>query len=47
LLPQQYNDIARKEGIERGVCDYIAGMTDRYAINKYIDIYIPNSWNIN
>lgn len=47
LLPQQYNDIAHKEGIERGVCDYIAGMTDRYAINKYIDIYIPNSWNIN
>ncbi|MBZ4667969.1 MAG: Dgt [Defluviitaleaceae bacterium] len=31
---------------ERIVCDYIAGMTDRYAINKYMEIYVPSSWNI-
>jgi len=27
--------------IDRLVCDYIAGMTDRYAINKFKEIYIP------
>ncbi len=26
--------------------DYIAGMTDRYAIKKFQDIYIPKSWHI-
>jgi dGTPase len=31
---------------EKIVCDYIAGMTDRYAINKYCEIYVPSSWNI-
>jgi dGTPase len=47
LLPKQYKEIAQNEGVERGVCDYIAGMTDRYAINKFTDIFIPSSWNIN
>ena len=29
---------------ERIVCDYISAMTDRFAIAKYEDIYIPKSW---
>ena len=33
-----------KEGLERSVCDYIAGMSDRYAIYVFKEIYIPNSW---
>ncbi len=28
------------------VCDYIAGMTDRYAINAYMDLFFPKSWHI-
>lgn len=32
-----------EEEIKRTVCDYIAGMTDRYAIQKYEEIYIPQS----
>ena len=32
------------EGVERTVCDYIAGMTDRYALNKYKDIFLPKMW---
>lgn len=28
------------------VCDYIAGMTDRYAIHTYCDLFFPSSWNI-
>ncbi len=32
-------------GIERSVCDYIAGMSDRFALYCYENIYIPKSWN--
>lgn len=28
----------------RTVCDYIAGMTDRYAVKCFEDIYVPKSW---
>ncbi len=28
------------------VCDYIAGMTDRYAIHTYCELFFPTSWNI-
>jgi dGTPase len=31
-------------GIEVVVCDYIAGMTDRYAIYEYSNIFIPSPW---
>lgn len=31
---------------ERAVCDYIAGMTDRYAVTKFREIMIPNSWDV-
>lgn len=38
-----YNDVNfSKEDI---ICDYIAGMTDRYVINLYRQIFIPKSWN--
>ncbi len=29
---------------ERAVCDYISSMTDRFAIAKYEEIYIPKCW---
>ncbi|SFA79782.1 dGTPase [Acetitomaculum ruminis DSM 5522] len=31
---------------ERIVCDYIAGMTDQYAISKFEDLFVPKSWNL-
>lgn len=34
------------EPVESVVCDYIACMTDRFAIKKYSELYIPTSWNI-
>jgi len=34
------------EDSHRNVCDYIAGMTDRYAIHKYNEIFVPRSWNV-
>ena len=33
-----------EDGTERVVCDYIAGMTDRYALNKYKDLFLPKMW---
>ena len=34
------------DGMERTVCDYIAGMTDHYAIHMFSEIFIPNAWHI-
>ena len=38
--------IAAAEGKERAVTDYIAGMTDHYAVTVFSDIYIPKAWSI-
>lgn len=45
-LPSDYQDIREREGIERAVCDYIAGMTDKFALEKYSEAYIPFSWSV-
>lgn len=34
----------RKENLERTICDFIAGMTDRYALNLYEKIFVPREW---
>ncbi len=44
-LPAEYWAIADRDGLPTAVCDYIAGMTDRYAIMVYQDLTIPKSWN--
>jgi dGTPase len=44
LLLPEYETIIAIEGIDRAVCDYIAGMTDRYAINKYCELFVPKTW---
>lgn len=43
-LPNEYREIAYTEGIENAVCDYIAGMTDRYALRVYQEVFLPKSW---
>jgi len=40
-LPPDYKRRIAEEGTERVVCDYIAGMTDRYALNEYINLFFP------
>ena len=44
-MPNDYLQIAFEDDVPTAVCDYIAGMTDRYAITKYQDIFIPKAWN--
>lgn len=37
----------RDEGVaHRSVCDYIAGMTDRYALSIYHHIFLPEPWSM-
>ena len=45
-LPPDYQDIRMREGVDRAVCDYIAGMTDKYAVEKYCDLFIPLAWAV-
>lgn len=45
-LPMDYQVNRQRDGDKRIVCDYIAGMTDRYAIAKYTELFLPKSWNI-
>ena len=46
-MPEDMQDIAKRFSVERAVCDYIAGMTDKYAVEKYESLFVPHSWNIN
>lgn len=43
-IPQAYHYIIDDEGVERAVCDYVAGMSDRYLLAVYKKIFIPDSW---
>lgn len=45
-LPEFYKKHMSRDGDRRVVCDYIAGMTDRFAVAKYTELFIPRSWNI-
>ena len=44
-LPKEYKIIMEKFNRERAVCDYVAGMTDGYAINLFQDLFIPKGWS--
>lgn len=45
LLPDDMRMLMEKgEPRERIVCDYVGSMTDRFAIAKYEEIFIPKSW---
>lgn len=43
-LPKLYLDICEEEGEERAVCDYIAGMSDTYAVKVFNQLYVPKFW---
>ena len=42
LVPSFFS--TNNENTERAVVDYIAGMTDRYALNEYQTYFIPREW---
>lgn len=45
-LPEDYAIIAEEDGLKRAICDYISGMTDKYAIDRYSEIFIPFAWSV-
>jgi len=42
LLPEDW----RNDDVRQGVCDYIAGMTDRYVVSVYKKNFLPSPWEI-
>jgi dGTPase len=45
-LPDEWRHNPRSESPERRVADYIAGMTDRYAIQVFERFYVPGPWAV-
>ncbi|MBR5540144.1 MAG: deoxyguanosinetriphosphate triphosphohydrolase [Clostridia bacterium] len=44
-LPEEFRTIAERDGVARAVCDYIAGMTDNFALEKYHELFVPRGWS--
>ncbi len=45
-LPYDMQEVAEKDGVDRAACDYIAGMTDHFAVALFQEITIPKSWSV-
>ncbi len=45
-LPEDFQPQLSFDGMERTVGDYIAGMTDKYAVDKFTEIFIPTGWQV-
>jgi len=46
MLPDSIREKMGEVPLERLVCDYIAGMTDRFAISQYQRFFVPKGFNI-
>ena len=47
-MPEEYRSFMEDLGqpLERTVCDFIAGMSDQYAIRTFEAVFIPQSWTV-
>lgn len=45
-LPEDFQPQMSFDGLERTVSDYIAGMTDNYAVDKFNEIFVPEGWHV-
>ena len=45
-MSEEFRQIADREGIRRAAADYVAGMTDPYAIEVYNSIFVPMAWTV-
>ncbi len=45
-LPDEYHVVYEHEGACRAACDYVAGMSDNYALAVYHDLFIPRGWSV-
>jgi dGTPase len=42
-LPKHVQDLIKERGLERTICDHIAGMTDRYAVEEHQKLFDPST----
>lgn len=43
-MPREFVDRIHNDDTEKIIVDYIAGMTDRYAIGEYVNLFVPSPW---
>jgi dGTPase len=43
-MPAEHQRIAERDGTKRAVADYIAGMTDGYALDMFEELFVPAAW---
>lgn len=43
-MPIEFYESIKRWGLDIVVCDYIAGMTDRFAISEYLSRFVPSPW---
>ena len=48
VLPRIFKEALENSDDEKEqiICDYIAGMTDSYAVKKFQDYFVPEAWKI-
>ena len=46
IILQHFQSIRIEEGIDRAVCDYVAGMTDPFAVERFKELFIPKGWTV-
>ncbi len=44
-MPEQFVSVAERDGKETAACDFIAGMTDRYAVRVFNELFVPKAWS--
>ena len=45
-MPEEYLIISYNEGIQRGIADFLSGMTDRYALRLFQQLFVPSGFPI-
>ncbi len=47
FLPEKFRRMLDEgESLERVICDYISGMTDQYAVEKFSEYFVPKAWQV-
>lgn len=45
-MPPVYIACSQRDGVARGVCDYLSSMTDRYAVNTFKRLFVPREGSV-
>jgi dGTPase len=45
IIPEEFSRNLENEPVQRVAADYVAGMTDRYALKQFQALYIPTFWS--